>query len=101
MANVREMPATVTQLGCKELSSRVIGAAIQVHRSLGPGFLESIYEVALAIELDAQSIKYERQKPVLVTYRNLPVGEHGLDMLIEGVMVVELKAVTALDDIFF
>jgi GxxExxY protein len=89
------------ELGHKELSGEVIAAAIQVHQTLGPGFLESIYEAALCVELNLRGIRYERQKVVPVQYRGRPVGEHRLDLLVEGVLVVELKAVKALEDIFF
>lgn len=89
------------ELGHKDLSARVIAAAIQVHKTLGPGFLESAYEAALWIELDLRGIRYERQKRVPLTYRGQSVGEHRLDLLVEGVLVVELKAVRALEDIFF
>lgn len=88
-------------LGHKELSGRVIAAAIEVHQRLGPGFLESVYESALCIELNLRGIRYERQKLVALKYRDRPVGEHRLDLLVEGVLVVELKAVSALEDIFF
>ena len=83
------------------ISERVIGAAIAVHRELGPGFIESIYEQALAVEFDAVGIRYERQKPVSVSYRNVHVGEHRLDFLVEECLVVELKAVKALEDVHF
>jgi len=89
------------ELGHKELSGHVIAAAIQVHQTLGPGFLESIYEAALCIELDLRGIHYRRQSIVLVEYRGRPVGEHRLDLLVEGVLVVELKATKTLEDIFF
>jgi GxxExxY protein len=85
----------------KELSSRVIAAAIEVHQRLGPGFLESVYEAALCIELEMRGIHYERQKLVPLKYRDRPIGEHRLDLLVECVLVVELKAVKALEDIFF
>ena len=89
------------ELGHKELSGQVIAAAIQVHQTLGPGFLESIYEAALCIELNLRGIPYERQKVVSLEYRGHAVGEHRLDLLVEGVLVVELKAAKALEDIFF
>ena len=89
------------ELGHKELSGQVIASAIQVHQTLGPGFLESIYEAALCVELDLRGIRYERQKGVPLSYRGHPVGEHRLDLLVDGVLVVELKAVKALEDIFF
>ena len=85
----------------EELTSRIIGAAITVHKELGPGFLESIYEEALAFEFDHLGIAYERQKPVTILYRGRPVGEHRLDFLVENCVVVELKAVLQLEKIFF
>jgi GxxExxY protein len=83
------------------LTQRVIGAAIDVHRALGPGFIESIYEEALSLELDAQGIRFERQKMVPVFYRSRVVGEHRLDFFIEQQLVVELKATKALEDVHF
>lgn len=84
-----------------DLSGKVIGAAIRVHQELGPGFLESIYEEALCIELDAIGLKYVRQYPVTILYREKPVGEHRLDLLVEGTVVVELKTVVEFDPIHF
>jgi GxxExxY protein len=72
-------------------------AAIAVHKQLGPGFLESIYEEALAIELDHLRIPFERQKPVQIFYRNRVLGEHRLDFLVAKRVVVELKAIQALE----
>jgi GxxExxY protein len=83
------------------LTQRVIGAAIDVHRSLGPGFIESIYEEALSLELAAQGISFGRQKTVPVLYRGVQVGEHRLDFLIEQSVVLELKATKALEDVHF
>src|SRR5476649_411756 len=84
-----------------DLSGRIIGAAIRVHETLGPGFLESVYEQALCVELTEQGIGYERQLPVVIIYRGRPVGEHRLDLLVEKQIVVELKTVTAFDPIHF
>ncbi len=78
------------------LARRVIGAAINVHRELGPGFLETVYEKALAIELEVQHIAHIRQYPVNVLYRDQNVGEGRLDFLIENCLIVELKAVDEL-----
>ncbi len=91
----------MTQISNKELSGRVIEAAIEVHKALGPGFIESVYESALCLELTRRGITFERQKTVPILYRGEPVGEHRLDLLVERALVVELKAVAALDDIFF
>ena len=85
----------------EQLTGRIIAAAIEVHRSLGPGFLESIYENALALELEASRLRFERQRNVPIRYRQHLVGEHRIDLLVEGVIVVELKAVSGLEPIFF
>lgn len=78
------------------LAREVIGAGIEVHRHLGPGFLESIYEEALIIELALRGIPFERQKPVPVSYKERNVGEGRVDLLVAKELVVELKAVEAL-----
>jgi GxxExxY protein len=89
------------ELGHKDLSSRVIEAALAVHIGLGPGFIESVYENAMAIELTARGIGFEQQKVIPVLHRGIVVGEHRLDLLVEHYLLVEMKAVKALEDIFF
>jgi GxxExxY protein len=81
-------------------SERVIGAAIAVHRTLGPGLLESVYEVCLAQELSEQRIPFETQKAIPIRYRGL-VLDAGirLDLLVAGELVVELKSVDRLLDV--
>lgn len=79
-----------------ELANSVIGAAIEVHRHLGPGYLESVYEEALGIELSERKIAFQRQHPVSVVYKGKTVGEGKLDLLVANLLVVELKAVEAL-----
>ncbi len=91
----------MAELGNRDLSGRVIEAAIRVHRALGPGFLESVYEAALCVELRTQGIAFERQKSIKLLYRDIEVGEHRLDILVEGKLLVELRAVAAIEDIFF
>jgi len=88
-------------LNDKELTEKIIGAAIAVHRQLGPGFLESIYEEALALEFAANGISFERQVPVSIFYRNQRIGEHRLDFLVGKTVVVELKAIHELEKIHF
>src|SRR5262249_41474381 len=81
-------------------SGRVIGAAIEVHRTLGPGLLESVYETALASELTERRIPFERQKPVPIRYHGLILdGGLRLDFLVGGELIVELKTVERLNDI--
>jgi GxxExxY protein len=71
------------------LTERIIGAAIEVHRRLGSGFLESIYEKALIIELRKRGLKVESQIDIAVYYDDMGVGLHRLDLLVEGTIVVE------------
>ena len=78
------------------LTQKVIGCAMAVHTRLGPGFLESIYQRALEIELLKQTVAFESQKPVTVQYDGTVIGEFLCDMLIEGQLLVELKAVQTL-----
>jgi GxxExxY protein len=81
------------------LAHTVIGAAIDVHREIGPGFLESVYQNALCYELDLRHIRYVSQAPVSVTYKGHSVGEGRIDILVEKRLVVELKAVEAYEAI--
>ena len=79
------------------LSGKIIGAAIEVHRVLGPGLLESAYELALAHELGICGIRVERQKPVALRYKEIVLGDgFRLDLLVDGCLVVEIKAVESL-----
>ena len=82
-----------------ELTNRIINAAIQVHKTLGPGFLEVAYEEALCIEFDVLNIPYERQKEVTVLYREHPIVQHRLDLFVGGRVVVENKAIRDLEPI--
>jgi GxxExxY protein len=85
----------------EELSGQVIEAAIAVHKSLGPGFIESVYENALKVALTRRSIAHASQTEVKVYFEDVEVGLHRLDLVIEGQIVVELKAAKALEDIHF
>lgn len=79
-----------------QIAREVIGAALEVHRILGPGFLESVYENALAVELKLRGIPFQRQRAVGVDYKGEDVGDGRLDLLVADRLVVELKAVDAL-----
>jgi len=85
----------------RELTDRIISAAIRVHRDLGPGFLENIYEEALAVEFALSGIQFIRQKAISLFYKDHQIGEHRLDFLVEGKIIVELKAISALEDSHF
>ena len=79
------------------LSNQVIGCAIEVHRELGPGLLESTYEQCLAIEHDQAGLEYKRQPPLPVQYKGrlLECG-YRIDMLVQGCLILELKSVDAI-----
>ena len=96
----REKHTQPDDLPCFQLTEQIIGAAIAVHRELGPGFLESIYENALAHELSKQGLAVEQQKSFPVHYDGQIVGQHRLDLLVENQVLVELKAVDALAPTF-
>jgi GxxExxY protein len=83
------------------LSNQIIGAAIKVHKELGPGFLESIYEEALKVELSKNELDVASQLEVQIEYLGVPVGLHRLDLLVQNEVIVELKAVKELADIHF
>ena len=81
------------------LAHLVIGAALEVHRELGPGYLESVYQNALSIELRSTGVKFEAQKPFLLNYKQQHIGEGRLDFLVGDRLVVEIKAVESLQPI--
>ena len=83
----------------EEVTRAVIGAAIEVHKVLGPGFLESVYEEALAIELQLRGIRFVRQASLAVYYKGSKVGEGRVDLLVEELVIVELKAVDDLHEV--
>jgi len=80
------------------LTERIIGCSYTVLNTLGPGFLESVYENALAHELRKAGLGVEQQRPLTVRYDGVAVGEYKTDLLVEETVLVELKAVRALDD---
>ncbi len=82
-----------------ELTDKIIKCAIDVHKTLGPGFLESIYENALIYELRQQGLKVEEQKLVSIPYKEVIVGEHRLNLLVEDSVIVENKTVKQFDEI--
>jgi GxxExxY protein len=80
----------------KDLSFKIMQAAFEVHNQLGPGFLESLYEEAMALELGTQGINVERQKQVIVRYKGQMIGKHVLDTVADGKVILEYKAVSTL-----
>jgi len=83
------------------LSGQIIEAAICVHRELGPGFLESVYESALKVALRHRGIVFQPQREVTIVFEGEEVGLHRLDLVVEDQIVVELKAVKVFEDIHY
>lgn len=80
----------------KRLSYRIIGAAIEVHRCLGPGLLESVYEEAFCTELTSRQIRFDRQKRISIDYKGKDIGHLVADLIIEDRAIVEIKSVKEL-----
>jgi GxxExxY protein len=84
----------------KEITEQIISCAMEVHSTLGPGLLESVYEEALAHELTLRGIKYEKQKEINLKYKGKEIGKHRIDFLVENEVVLELKAVETMNTIY-
>lgn len=87
----------MTELLYKELTFAVIGAAMEVHKILGVGFLEAVYQAALERELTLRGIPFERKIKLPVTYKDLVVGVYEADLVIDGKFIVEIKSVSKLN----
>lgn len=83
-----------------QLTERIIGCAIEVHKALGPGLLEAMYEEALCIELMDSGLKFQRQVAIPALYKGREVGEYRIDLLVEDAVIVELKSVERFDPVF-
>lgn len=82
-----------------ELTGRIIGCAMEVHKSLGNGFQEVIYQRALGIEFDFKKLLYVREEEIPVFYRDIPIGSRRVDFIVENNILIELKAISKLDDV--
>ncbi len=82
----------VTEIYEKELSYKIIGCAIQVHKSLGSGYMEKLYERALILELTARGLSAKSQFPIRVSYRGEIIGDYKADIVVEDKIILELKA---------
>jgi GxxExxY protein len=92
--------ALVCDLPENAITERIIKCAIEVHRQLGPGLLESVYEEALTIECELDGLQVARQVKIPVQYKGRAIGEYRLDLLIENLVIVEIKSVERYDPVF-
>ncbi|MFZ1550608.1 MAG: GxxExxY protein [Anaerolineae bacterium] len=86
----------MTEILYKELSFAIVGAAMEVHRILGPGFLEAVYQAALAHELTLRGIRFEQFKKLPVHYKGVLVGDYEADFVVEDKIILELKGISTL-----
>ena len=84
----------------QELTERIIGCAIAVHRALGPGLLESAYVGALCVELAHHGISFDRERRVPLEYRGVAIGDYHIDLVVENKVIVEIKSVLRLEPVF-
>jgi GxxExxY protein len=95
-----ESLAAEKEFPSKAVTEKVIACCMEVHSALGPGLLESVYEEALGHEFKLRGIIYERQKEIGLKYKGISIGNHRLDYLVENEVILELKAVEAMNRIF-
>ena len=86
----------MTDIVYKELSYAIVGAAMDVHSVLGPGYLEAVYQAALAHEMRLRNIRFEQSRRLPVTYKGVLVGDYEADMVVEDKVILEIKAVSRL-----
>lgn len=82
----------------EDITHKIIGCAMKVHRTLGNGFQEVIYQRALAIEMERQGLGYQREMEMIIFYEGIDIGKRRVDFFVENIIMVELKAITKLDD---
>ncbi|MES2704157.1 MAG: GxxExxY protein [Bacteroidota bacterium] len=82
-----------------DCTSKIIGCAMRVHAILGNGFQEVISQRALEIEMSDERLNFEREKEMVIFYKTEPIGTHRVDFFVEGEVMVELKAITVLEDV--
>ncbi len=93
-------PTELTERNSDDLTRAIIGAAIEVHRGLGPGLLESAYEACLLYELQLRALKVEQQRPLPIFYKDVMLDcGYRLDLVVEGNVIIEIKSVAAIEPI--
>lgn len=85
----------------EDVTKRIIGCAMRVHSTLGNGFQELIYQRALKIEMEIEGLQFERERNMLIYYRGQEIGKRRVDFFVEGCVMVEIKAVTQLEDVHY
>jgi len=94
---VRKIPEELPE---NAITQRIIKCAIEVHKQLGPGLLETIYENALAVELELEGLSYKQQLAIPVIYKGKSLGDYRLDLLVNELVIVEIKSVERFDPVF-
>ena len=97
---MKNLPAKNAVMQDDPLTRRIVACAIEVHKRLGPGLLERLYTEAMVIEMGLDGLKVEKNVRIPVEYRGRPIGEYIIDLLVEDMVILELKSVERHDPIF-
>jgi len=97
---VRNASSNKLPLQDDPLTRKIIACAIEVHRRLGPGLLEKLYQEAMVIEMELNGLKVEKNVKIPVEYKGKPIGDYFIDLLVEGAVILELKSVERHDTVF-
>ena len=97
---VRNFPSKSGAFEDDALTRKIIACAIEVHKKLGPGLLEKLYQEAMIIEMELNGLKVEKNVKIPVEYKGRPIGDYFIDLLIEGTVILELKSVERHDSVF-
>lgn len=95
--SVRRIPEDIPE---NAVTQRIIKCAIEVHKQLGPGLLENVYENALAVEFELDGLIYQQQLKIPIVYKGRQLGEYRMDLLVEDLVIVEVKSVERFDPVF-
>jgi len=97
---VKNFPVKHPTIQDDPLTRKIIACAIEVHKRLGPGLLEKLYKEAMAVEMELSGLKVEKNVKIPVEYKGKPIGEYFIDLLVEDVVILELKSVERHDSVF-
>jgi GxxExxY protein len=97
---IKNFPVKTTPESDDSLTRRVIACAIEVHKRLGPGLLEKLYQEAMVIEMQLGNLKVEKNIKIPVQYKGKPIGDYFIDLLVEDTVILELKSVERHDPVF-
>src|SRR5262245_54606317 len=97
---IKNSPSKISPVQDDPLTRKIIACAIEVHKKLGPGLLEKLYKEAMIIELELNGLKVQKNVQIPVEYKGRPIGDYFIDLLVEDLVILELKSVERHDPVF-